>query len=309
MSTREKPPHPTMSDTRNSVLRFGAFEANLATGELRKNGRTVNLQPQPFKLLVMLLQRQGELVTREEIQQKLWGEDTFVEFGQGLNFAINKIRQALGDDANQPRYVETLPRRGYRFIGQLQRREGDPIPRDASWQPPTSPQNQVIPNSDGVKAPLESTHAKGAASVAIDEVATQLRVSGVPALPAAPLPADRTPAVGPWFPVAVAVESRSAAHVPVVPAKPRRIRRGILFVCVGLALVAALVFCPVVPPPKVSRIRQITHIGGVLYNTRLLTDGPRVYFRAWDKEGKHRDIFTFRPRGAKSFPWRDPFRT
>src|SRR5207302_8461801 len=98
---------------------FGPFEADLHSGELRKNGRKVRLQAQPFQLLAMLLERPGELVTREEICQKLWSGDTFVDFDHSLGTAVNKIREVLNDSAAEPRYIETLPRRGYRFIGQL----------------------------------------------------------------------------------------------------------------------------------------------------------------------------------------------
>ena len=92
-------------------VRFGVFEADLLTGELRKNGQKVRLQDQPFRVLALLLQRAGELVAREEIQNELWPGDTFVEFDHGLNTAIKKIRQALGDSAETPRLIETLPRR------------------------------------------------------------------------------------------------------------------------------------------------------------------------------------------------------
>ena len=98
------------------VVRFGIFELDVAAGELRKQGRRINLQQQPCQVLALLLRRPGELVTREELQQALWPGDTFVEFDQGLNTAIKKIRQALGDSAENPRFVETLPRKGYRFI-------------------------------------------------------------------------------------------------------------------------------------------------------------------------------------------------
>jgi TolB-like protein/DNA-binding winged helix-turn-helix (wHTH) protein/Tfp pilus assembly protein PilF len=97
-------------------LAFGAYEADLHSGELRKHGVRVRLQAQPFQLLVMLLERPGELVTREEVCQKLWSGDTFVDFDQSLGTAVNKIREVLGDSASEPRFVETLPRRGYRFI-------------------------------------------------------------------------------------------------------------------------------------------------------------------------------------------------
>ena len=98
------------------VFRFGAFELNEATGELRKQGIRIKLHSQPFQVLVMLLERPSELVTREEMRQRLWGEDTFVDFDHGLNTAVNKLREALGDLASQPRHVETISGRGYRFI-------------------------------------------------------------------------------------------------------------------------------------------------------------------------------------------------
>ena len=100
-------------------LSFGPFEADLHSGELRKNGVKVRLQAQPFQLLVMLLERPGELVTREEICQKLWAADTFVDFDRSLGVALNKIREVLGDSAANPRYIETLPRKGFRFIEQV----------------------------------------------------------------------------------------------------------------------------------------------------------------------------------------------
>src|SRR5262249_23499662 len=104
------------SSPRATLLRFAVFELDLQSGELRKSGRVVILAPQPFKVLALLVSRQGELVTREEIQREVWGGEAFVDFERGLNFAISKIRTALADNADSPRYVETLPRRGYRFV-------------------------------------------------------------------------------------------------------------------------------------------------------------------------------------------------
>ena len=98
------------------VIRFGLFELDLAAGELRKRDRNIKLQGQPFQVLLMLLRHPGEVVSREELQQALWPADTFVEFDQGLNTAIRKIRLALGDSADNPRFIETIPRRGYRFV-------------------------------------------------------------------------------------------------------------------------------------------------------------------------------------------------
>ena len=107
-----------MVDARPASLsvRFGPYEADLATGELRKDGAKVPLQDQPFQILALLLRRPGELVTREELRSQLWPADTFVDFEHGLNTAVKKLRQALDDSAETPRFVETLPKRGYRFV-------------------------------------------------------------------------------------------------------------------------------------------------------------------------------------------------
>src|ERR1700746_1200615 len=99
--------------------RFGDFVVDLRTGELLKNGTKIRLQVQPFQVLALLLRHPGEMVTREELREKLWPENTFVDFDDGLNTAIRKLRQVLGDSPDHPRYIETLPRRGYRFIGSL----------------------------------------------------------------------------------------------------------------------------------------------------------------------------------------------
>src|SRR6202163_1989724 len=98
------------------VLRFGAFELDLRAGELHKKGLRVKLQEQPFRVLTLLIQRPGELVTREEFRSQIWPADTFVDFDNSLNTSINKLRETLGDSAESPRFIETLPRRGYRFI-------------------------------------------------------------------------------------------------------------------------------------------------------------------------------------------------
>jgi TolB-like protein/DNA-binding winged helix-turn-helix (wHTH) protein/Tfp pilus assembly protein PilF len=108
-------------------VRFGIFEADLHTGELRKRGARVRLQQQPFHVLGLLLTRPGELVTRDELQAKLWTADTFVDFDHGLNKAINKIREALGDSAESPRFVETVARRGYRFIADVETVESEAV--------------------------------------------------------------------------------------------------------------------------------------------------------------------------------------
>jgi DNA-binding winged helix-turn-helix (wHTH) protein len=103
----------------SSIFRFGVFELDPRIGELRKKGMKISLQGQPVEILVMLLQRPGEIVSREDLQRKLWPADTFVDFDHGLNSAMKRLRAALDDDAETPRFIETLPRRGYRFIGSV----------------------------------------------------------------------------------------------------------------------------------------------------------------------------------------------
>jgi TolB-like protein/DNA-binding winged helix-turn-helix (wHTH) protein/Flp pilus assembly protein TadD len=107
------------------LLRFGVFELDLQTGELRKAGKRVRLAPQPFQLLLLLTSKPGELVTHEEIQQEIWGDNTVVDYEQGLRFLIKKTRAALGDHPKSPRYIETLPRRGYRFIAPVETSTAD----------------------------------------------------------------------------------------------------------------------------------------------------------------------------------------
>lgn len=106
--------------TTNARLRVGEYEVDLRSGELRHNGNKVKLQERPFQILAALLERPGEMMTREEIRQKLWPNDTFVDFEHSINTAVKKLREALGDDAENPRFVVTLPRRGYRLIAPVE---------------------------------------------------------------------------------------------------------------------------------------------------------------------------------------------
>jgi cholera toxin transcriptional activator len=118
-------------------FRFGVFEADTASGELRKAGVRLRLQDQPFRVLVLLLERGGEVLTRDELQQRLWPDGTFVDFDHSLNSVINKLREVLGDSANNPRFIETLARRGYRFLAPVSVSQvangGSPMPA-----PPTA---------------------------------------------------------------------------------------------------------------------------------------------------------------------------
>lgn len=105
----------------HAVIRFGQFELDQDAGQLRRDGTRVRLQEQPFQVLEILLENPGKVIPREELQRRIWPSDTFVDFDHGINNAIKRLRETLGDTAETPRYVETLPRRGYRFIGKTDR--------------------------------------------------------------------------------------------------------------------------------------------------------------------------------------------
>jgi DNA-binding winged helix-turn-helix (wHTH) protein len=122
------------------ILRFGTFEADLIAGELRREGTKVRLQEQPFQILTILLERPGELVTREELQKRLWPADTFVDFDHSLNTAVNKLREALGDTAANPRFVQTVAKRGYRFIAPVRKEVGTaPLSESTTASPAAIP--------------------------------------------------------------------------------------------------------------------------------------------------------------------------
>src|SRR5258705_3829446 len=106
----------TVSGAETATIRFGIFEVDRGSGELRRNGVRVKLQEQPFQILLTLLERPGEVVTREELRSRLWAEDTYVDFDHSLNAAVRRLRDALADSAENPRFVETVARRGYRFL-------------------------------------------------------------------------------------------------------------------------------------------------------------------------------------------------
>jgi len=129
------------------LLRFGIFDLNVRTGELRKAGLRIRLQEQPFKLLSVLLERPGELISRDELKRRLWGESEFGDFDQAINVAVKKLRRTLGDDADNPRFIETLPRRGYRFIAPITgTRNGAPTPGAIAHEP------------EAIAAASQSTH-------------------------------------------------------------------------------------------------------------------------------------------------------
>src|SRR5947209_12749343 len=111
------------------MVHFGEFELDAAAGQLYRKGAKLRLQEQPCQILQILLQRPGEVVTRDELQQKIWPSDTFVDFDHGLYNAIKRLREALGENAEKPQYIETAPRRGYRFIGKIEAGQPTPVRR------------------------------------------------------------------------------------------------------------------------------------------------------------------------------------
>src|SRR5580700_5613999 len=135
----------------NSVVRFGTFEVSLQSGEVRKAGLRIRVQQQPMKLLEILLEHPGEVVTREELRSRVWPTDSFGDFDQALNIAIGKLRSALGDSAESPRFIETLPKRGYRFIAdvsvadaEVRPRKPEPVAGDpAALEPKTEPGHMI----------------------------------------------------------------------------------------------------------------------------------------------------------------------
>jgi len=132
-----------MAEPSRNPIRFGLYEVDVASGELRKSGVKVRLQEQPFQVLVALLERPGEVVTREDLRQRLWPADTFVDFDHSLNTAINKLRDALGDTANNARFIETLARRGYRFIAPVQSEIGEAAASSPAAEIPVSVELQA----------------------------------------------------------------------------------------------------------------------------------------------------------------------
>src|ERR1700722_3027951 len=161
--------------TRLGKVRFGVFEVDLRTGELRKFGIRIKLQSQPFKLFAILLNHAGEIVTRDELQQQIWGSETVVNFDHSLGTAVNKVREALGDSAKNPRYIETLAKRGYRFIAPVQ--VLDSLDTSASSKPMRSPetvsplQTETLANQTPFLWPSVSRRLAGPAIAAIVVVA------------------------------------------------------------------------------------------------------------------------------------------
>jgi DNA-binding winged helix-turn-helix (wHTH) protein len=158
-------------------IRFGEFEADLRTQELRKDGRVVRLPNQSFLVLATLLRRPGDLVTRDELRQVLWPTERFVDYDQALNTAVNRLREALRDSADQPTYIETLPRRGYRFIAAAEISERRAIADEPPPDPAGTPAVSAAPTSSADLAPTDATASPSVDSVRAPQATAKLRGS------------------------------------------------------------------------------------------------------------------------------------
>src|SRR6185369_10327045 len=132
-----------------SLFRFGVFEADSNGGTLTRSGARVKIQEQPFRLLLILLERPGEVVSREELQQRLWPEGTYVDFDGSLNVLLKRLRATIGDDPENPRFIETVPRRGYRFIAPVAvvQPRSEQVPVTASGNGSSQVSSPIIPDS------------------------------------------------------------------------------------------------------------------------------------------------------------------
>ena len=235
---------------KGSVLSFGNFTLDTRTGELRRNGTKLRLQGQPFQVLVVLLERAGEVVTREELQQRLWAADTFVDFDNGLNIAIKKLRATLGDDAETPRYIETLPRRGYRFLARVTVELAEPVRPSAAKRAPLV----LMPKQEepAISAPV----AGSTNPFQVDPDAVELGTAG-------------------------GSDGQVAARETVVATLPSSDRtwKWIAIAAVMGAIAGGLLLWWSRPPavPVVEAVEQLTDDGEPKQG-RLVSDGSRVYF-------------------------------
>ncbi|MGA7928704.1 MAG: winged helix-turn-helix domain-containing protein [Candidatus Sulfotelmatobacter sp.] len=247
------------------IFRFGQFELSEGEGELRRNGVRIRLQEQPFLVLVELLANSGRLVTREELQQKLWPADTFVDFDVGLNTAIRKIRQALGDEADHPRYIGTSAKRGYRFLAPVITATSAALVEESTPEPLSERGDTRREGAGGDPAPGGSGVAVGSGTVAVAQDAAPQ--SGIQQ---EVTPSGSVPALAPPPSAALKVASLRRAG-------GRKLWKVLVPTAVlVIALVARFAwFSRPLPPPRVLKTTQITHDG--VSKRNLLTDGSRLY--------------------------------
>ncbi len=251
----------------NRIFRFGQFELSEGEGELRKNGVRIKLQEQPFQVLVELLANAGKVVTREHLQQKLWPADTFVDFDVGLNTAIRKIRQTLGEDADHPHYIETAAKRGYRFLAPVITATNVVLVEGSAGQPePLSERvdtRQEGAGCDPARAASGVAVGSGTVAVAQDAAPQSGKQQEVPTSGSVPTLAPPS--------------SASVKAAQLRTAGDRKLWKVLVPTAVlVIALVARFAwFSRPLPPPRVLKTTQITHDG--VSKRNLLTDGSRLY--------------------------------
>lgn len=247
-------------ETRHRIVSFGTFEVDIDVGEIRKSGMRVHLPGQPFRLLIALLARPGEVITREELQYEIWGANTNVDFERGIASAVNKLREALGDSADRPRYVETVARKGYRFIAPV-RAANEPPAAEARIQTEPAKTSGALPLALQVEGGT-ATHPAAAA------IALQ--------------PLEASPG---------ALPLQAAESAPRTGPLPGR-RQLLLLACGAMALVSLTTLANhyldqakgSVPPPHIEQLTQATEIYPGPPNPEnflsIATDGPRLYVPA-----------------------------
>jgi DNA-binding winged helix-turn-helix (wHTH) protein len=282
-------PHP--DDT--SLLRFGIYELDPRSGELRREGVAVRLPPQPFRVLWMLASRKGELVTREEIRQELWGNDTFVDFDGGLNFCINQIRRALRDSAESPRFVHTLPRRGYRFLASVET-VAAPVPGPET--PPSSDPETQWPSAT---APRYALLNGGALRSRSSEALSVHEVPLPESHPTGARPHPRSEALVTEAPPLEGPPTEPLEHAGR-PAAPRRRSKRWLLVVIGALGVSAVAAAVLVPwkAPLPPRFQRITFRRGSVEDARFAPGGQVVYTASWD--GRSPELYSVRPEAPES---------
>ncbi len=265
---------PRLSPT-SPRLRFGSFVLDPSSGQLRKNDILIKLKPQPFYLLQLLVEHAGTIVTREEIRNSLWAESTFVDYEHAINFSINQIRAALADNAEKPRYVETLPRRGYRFIASVEPLNGStPIPRSVF---PVEPVDAI-----------ETATLQTPSVTRIDTVTFQFPTISID--PATPDEATRGEVI--WQ--------------RVLKSAQRQNWKWLLIAAVAAATVAVFVYREAYPaPPHVVQIEQLTQSGRLDNWQRTISDGSRLFFL--EREADHWDSLEISTAGGESRAFHLPF--
>jgi TolB-like protein/DNA-binding winged helix-turn-helix (wHTH) protein len=256
------------------IVRFGSFEADLHTRELRKHGLKLKIQEQPFQVLAMLLARPGELVTREEIRSRLWPQDTFIDFDHGLNAAVRRLRDALNDDAETPRFVETLHRRGYRFIAPVEK----PNIEEADHQRAGTVTNSTVATTESTETGASPSEKTALHKVVDDAHETDSTRVTVAAKPAAAVVEPRT---SPIVTSQTVPPSASISQQPVLPrAEEARTPEGFKVLLAAIVMLAVIVAGVVAYQIESKRAKQPVIRSLAVLPLQNLSDDPAQQYLA-----------------------------